>query len=342
MDLANTFTLEDEIREEIMDNNPELFISQETAKKIAKTNNFPFLNYMYKGTSLKLTNWKQFQKENKIYDYGKRFVFNLFEEIYVDISIEEKPTKDYIKLKKNLKKEKLTLNKVIDIEFFEYYSRHKLIIDHLNGFTQNHIDRTDSPLKEWLKQHYEHEFNDFLGYLQLFGDDNPDKLLDVLVNNSRVDDKKFTTFLDTDKIHLQFVELQNGKKKETVLAYRGYGNHYPFTKNISGKKICDKRYERFDALNQDQDIDYYKKEFNKSNIQKNNFILNWLDNCQSNYTDYFNKNFSYIKRKASFIRKNGDETFLTSFDNLLKLNPLLRTRASALTAYHYFSENSIF
>ena len=345
MDLANTFTLEEEIKELIEDYNPDLRISEKEAGSIAKSNSFPFLKYMYKGTSLDKINktWDQLIETNKIYDSKETYVFNLFEEITIDIYVSEKPTKKYVKLRDILKKEKFKLNKIIDIEFFEYYSRHQFIINHLNGKTQKTINQTeDHRFKEYIKHSFEHQFNDFLGYLKLFGGHNSDELLNFLVDESRIDDRKFTAFLDTEKIHLQFVELEKNRKKEIILAYRGYGNHYPFTKNIPGKKIYDQRYKRFDVLNQNQDLQYYIKEFEKSKFEKNDSVLNWLENCQKNYTSYFEDNFNYTDRKNNFLKRNSKDIMPTSFDDLLKLNPLLRTRASALVAYHYFKENSIF
>jgi len=344
MDLANTFTLEEEIKEYIEDFNPDLIISDTSVKKLADSDSFPFLKYMYKGTSLKKVNkkWNEFIKKNRIYKGNNTYLFNLFEDIVVDVSISEKPTKDYVKLKHELYKDNLVLSKVIDVEFFEYYSRHKFIINSLNGKIQNKINGADLRLKKVMQQIYDHDFYDFLGYLSLFGDHDSDDLLNFLTDEFKVDDKKFTAFLDTEKIHLQFIKLKRGKKTETVLAYRGYGNHYPFTKNISGKKIYNKRFDRFDVLNQNYERKYYLTEFNKNGIEKNNFLLNWLDDCQQNYTGYFKNNFDYVERKNAYCKKNKEKLCPKSFDDLLKLNPLLRTRASALIAYHYFEKNHIF
>lgn len=312
-------------------------------KECISKNYFPHLKYYYDSSNIKdfisIDNYKDI-----VVPIDKKIthINNLPNKIVVETRVEEKKSDDFSFLKNELDKKNITLEKVIDIEFFEYLKSHENYLIHLDDSIEDKLkgysDKT-GPMsnishKGLVRKIYESEFKEFEEVL--FGND-PAKFYDILDKNlKKIDNRCFSAFLDTEKIHIQLAICTYETIKEVpVLAYFGYGNYYPF---ISCMKNKNKRYARFSQLNHGDKIDgrYYIEQIMKSGDSKDEEIKNIINDCQLGYYDYFDKNLSFASRRDQYIAKNGEgNEFPELVDRLIMLEPIIRTKSSALVAYNY-------
>lgn len=371
--LANS--LEDEIYNWIVYNDPDACPSSEDILKCVDGNHFNFLKFFYDGVAdLKFfTSWLNKEYETLILENilnseieilqkiklnQNYFQIPLANPLIVKITEEEKVSSKYPILENTLNLKNIKLNYILDIEFFESLKSHDDISNYL--LSENNIysncNFNNMTFQDYLLNHKEiWEFHksklldwnveDLNFEIKNFAMSNLENLIDYYdCNFEKVDDKLFTSFLDTEKIHLQFANVTYKNKQHNILAYFGYGNYYPFTgRSIDKKNASNKRFNKLDYLNgkNGNNSNYYLSELNKSSTIRKNNLLEIINLSQKNYLSHFNDNFSFDFRLNSYENKNclvmcdSDK----SLNNFIKINPVIRTKSAALISYLYFQNN---
>lgn len=340
------FDLDFAIEMQIYENsNGECLVNIDDIEYSKLNNFFPHLKYFYSSfsfTDLYKSNYfkekdlirKELKNEYKIY-----LVEN---NLLVNIKSEFKPASEYINLKNSLKKKSYKLEGILDIEFFETQHLHnnylKLLLSdeklNLNYKLEDGFDFSREYIIDYFKKMDGEKFEG-----NFFYKNDPTNLIyDLDLNSSKISKDVFSSFLDTEKIHLQFAIVSSSNKKNVpLLAYFGYGNYYPFSKRIKNKDL---RFERFSNLSNSDNIDinYYIKQMQiKSDFRKKNLIEK-LDFSQQNYYNYFIENFDIEKRYNYFKKKYNNLNFDLAQYSLLQINPLIRTKSAALIARKIFLE----
>lgn len=334
--------------------NGEYFATSEDIVKNIEMNYFPILKYLYSNQSIEDLNNSNFFDKKEIIQKINSNTYRINEipnRILVETRLNEKKASLFEKLQKELKKDRIKLEKIIDIEFFEYYEIHQKYLESLNGkdeekllkFSDDKRSLKDKELNISFKWPSQREmirnFNkcDCSNFEYTFFQEDPVKLIEVLNNNNDgINKKEFSTFMDTEKIHIQMAICSKGNQKNIpVLAYFGFGNYYPFAASIKNK---DNRFKRFSQINNSDNIDskYYLKEIQKSQLEKEIYLKELINSSQLEYHSYFEKNFNLKKRKDIFEKKYNSKTEFSLFtDDLLMLDPIFRTKSAALIAYDY-------
>ncbi|WP_039978425.1 hypothetical protein [Vibrio jasicida] len=325
--------------------NGEAILTDEQVKECESKNCFPHLKYFYDSSSI--VDIKNIENYEDVVITSKSitniaYIHNIPNKIIVETRVDEKSAKDFSFLNNELAKESITLEKVIDIEFFETYKAHENYLIHLDCSLEEILERySDETSKMGPLSHrglvrklYESEFKNFEEVL--FGEE-PAKFYDLLDDNiSKISTRSFSAFLDTEKIHIQFAICSFGKFKEIpVLAYFGYGNYYPFASYMKNKND---RYNRFSQLNHGDliDLNYYISEIKKSKNQKTREIQSKINECQLGYLEHYNSNLNFYSRRSTHMSKHGNGYEFPEFvDRLMMLEPATRTKSAALIAYDY-------
>lgn len=342
MDL-NVYDLNSAIKHEIYENSngEEDYVSKENLDYLISNNFFPHLEYFFTQKSFqKIENYSHFYKNQLIKKLNsKNYTINLSNKILVNISESIKRKEDFPNLLKSLEKREIQLEGVLDIEFFEKY---KIQEDYLNYILKEHEikEREDDgvyrfPTIEDVINHIENlETNHFE---DVFFNEDPSNLYDIIIEeDKRIDDSKFTSFLDTEKIHIQMPIISKGNKKNIpVLGYFGFGNYYPFTGTIKNKNL---RFNRFSQLNANDyiDVKYYESQMNLSSDKRKINLIKLIDESQLKYMKFFKENFSLKKRKKVYESKYGKTSYSTFIEELIMLDPIIRTKSTSLISYFYF------
>lgn len=314
------------------------------SQKVNKLRNiFPLFSYLYyqeqipelqiEDSAFKLDRKIPFSKDKT------SFIIPTGNQIRVDLRRENKPNSKYSNLEKILNSNNFTLNHVVDIEFFEYYQSQFNLIKDLNKSKTDFQKKPNLSNLLWkLKEENEKEFEYILS-LDKTIKEGVIILYDIL-ENDKINPKIFTSFLDTEKIHLQIANISQNSQQRNILIYYGFGNYYPFTRNINYKKICEKRLNRIDLINANKQeiLKYIQAEFKLSQEEIDQNLLNLINSSQHTYLNHFNQNFSYQKRLEEF---KGDKTPLGKADIFFSLNPKIRTKSAALIAYNMFKHKLI-
>ncbi|ELM3717537.1 hypothetical protein RYR53_000532 [Aeromonas hydrophila] len=310
---------------------------------------FPHLDYFYGKNDIDPIKINESPKITKRRN-GSVIITNIPNDIQVDTKVTKKMPDEYSYLSTKLREKNITLENVLDIEFFERYEAHINYHLQLTGGIEevykefsnsvepsvNHkvmFRKTKSP-QSLIKLLYEMQFNEFES---IFMGGDSSHLYDVLDDSGeKIDKKKFTAFLDTEKIHMQFAMCSFGPFKNIpVLAYFGYGNYYPFSQKVKNKND---RLERFSQINKGDIIDteYYMRELTRSNNDKTKDLQKKINECQKNYHEYFKEKFDLKDIKKKHLENNGCENNYPSFvDSFMMLEPVIRTKSAALIAYEY-------
>lgn len=330
-------------------NNEDLAEPHETEKLISD-NAFPHLKYFYSQDDIDLSIFNGTPKVITIKNKNTSIIKNIPNDIHVETRRASKRPDEYIYLKSRLTAAGITLEEVIDIEFFERYESHVNYNLELTGeiervyekysdtitnsaSTGGFIRKTKSH-RDLIKLLYKMEFKQFES---IFMNESTSHLYDVLDDSgNKIDKSRFTAFLDTEKIHLQFAICSYGIfKKIPILAYFGYGNYYPFSQAIKRKHD---RLERFSQLNKGDDIsiEYYLKEIEKPSTKKASELKNKINHCQKKYFEHFNENFNLERVREKHFAKNGNKNkYSPHIDSFMMLEPIIRTKSAALVAYDY-------
>ena len=314
----------------------ENILSLNESEKIRNSNEFAHLKYLYSNNSIKnlINNMPaDFFKKIKQNKYMFRLIPN---EIFVEIKVKEKNKNKYEKLENILKEDRIKLDKIVDIEFLEYYKSHEQYLKYLTQIN----DIKGLKVNRYLKEVLIMENKDFE---YLFYNEDSSVLINYLNDNLRELNKdSFTSFLDTEKIHIQLAICSKDDRKDIpILSYFGYGNYYPFNPKIKNK---DTRFNRFSQINNNDNIDlnYYLREFNKSSTEKSIELKSLIDNSQQNYFQYFQKNFNIEKRRNMYTRTYNSQIQLPlHIDKFMMLQPIWRNKFNSLIAYNYNFYNNI-
>lgn len=292
----------------------------------------PNLRYKNGILSLNESNISSNKSENS-------FIIPTANPIQVDMRREIKSSIKYSNLENILQKNQIKLNHIIDIEFFEYFPKQKRLIKNLE---KTHNSYTKSPsfnsLLWGLKKEEEKDFEQILtidkkinsGILTLY---------DILEENT-VKTDIFTSFLDTEKIHLQFANISYGSKQENVLVYFGYGNYYPFTRNIKSKNSFENRLNRLDYINtnQNETLEYIQSQLGLDPNNKKKQLLDKINSSQEQYEDHFTRN---LDREIRLQQFKGTQLPLGEVDRFFMINPSIRTKSAALIAYNLIDRGII-
>lgn len=337
-------TLEDEIRSYLEANENDISnLTQESLNLLKNSDYFLPYKYFYENLSLEFLLKRNpvlfeqiINREYKTNAFSELYQINLANPILVGMkkSIKELPQR----LRLNLNLNGITnIESILDIEFFEFYQNQFAFLKYLFDKEKDLINpkilnsKNVGYLVEYLQ---EMRFRDFSESLSLFNV-NTSSLIDLIdIEREIMDSNCFTGFLDTEKIHLQFGLL---KDKSKVLLYFGYGNYYPFTRNVAGKNSSKLRFSKFDYLNGNSaDINQIRLELEKSEATRNTNLLKLIDSSQQNYLQYFKEHFSYERRAKLYA---GDLDIDKQGDRIFMLPNEIRTKSSALIAYNYFKYN---
>ncbi|HDU8491120.1 TPA: hypothetical protein RG418_002110 [Aeromonas hydrophila] len=330
--------------------NNEEFPNPYETEKLISDNAFPHLKYFYSQDNIDLAIINGTPKVIAIKDKNTSIIKNIPNDIHVETRRASKRPDEYIYLKNRLIDEGITLEEVIDIEFFERYESHVNYNLELTGEIESVYEKYSDTItnsaslsgfirktkshRDLIKLLYRMEFDQFES---IFMNESTSHLYDVLDDSgNKIDKSKFTAFLDTEKIHLQFAICSYGAfNKIPVLAYFGYGNYYPFSQSIKQKHD---RLERFSQLNKGDDIsaEYYLKEIKKPSAKKSLELKNKINNCQKKYYEHFNNNFNLEHVRKKHIAMNGNKNkYSPHIDSFMMLEPRIRTKSAALVAYDY-------
>lgn len=324
--------------------NGEELLTDEQVKECESKNYFPHLKYFYDSSPIvdmkNIDKYENFVKTDR--DSNIAYIENVPNKIVVETRVDEKPAKDFSFLSSELAKKAITLEKVIDIEFFETYKSHENYLinldDSLEERLEQYSDETHKmkPLSHrgFVRKLYELEFSNFEDVL--FGEE-PSKFYELLDDNiSKISGSAFSAFLDTEKIHIQIAVCSFGNLKEVpVLAYFGYGNYYPFASYMKNKND---RYGRFSQLNHGDviDLDRYISEIRKPKDLKTKEIQHRINECQLGYLEHYKTNLDFYSRRTAHLKKHGSgDEFPEFVDRLMMLEPVTRTKSAALIAYDY-------
>jgi len=323
--------------------NGEEYPSDKQIEECITKNSFPHLKYFYDSSPikdmLKVGNYDDIvckQNENTTY------IENLPNKLVIETRVCDKPAKNFPYLITELKKNNITLNKIIDIEFFESYKSHENYLINLDDSLEDKLKSYSDTKNKYrtishkglVRKIYESEFKHFEEVL-LGGEASG--FYDLLDENlDKIAKGEFSAFLDTEKIHIQVAICSFGNLKEIpVLAYFGYGNYYPFASHLKNKNS---RFARFSQLNHGDTIDlqYYLDEIKKPKQVKTVEIKRKIDECQQGYFSHYQNNFDIYSRRTQHIAKNGDGSeYPVYVDRLMMLEPVTRTKSAALLAYNY-------
>ncbi len=336
MDL-NVFDIRSAINNEIIENsNLEYYPNEDEIEYSIKKEYFPHLNYFYLKESFDIFKRNNFNMDSIIKKKSKNlYQIYLNNKTNVRVINKSKEASNFPFLKEKLKKIGFRLEEIIDLEFFEYFDLHEKYLEELN---LDYYSDSRVKLDSFSKLIYNfREFN-IHSFESVFFKENPIDLIDCLNENDpkKISKESFTSFMDTEKIHLQFAKISKGIKKNIpVLVYYGYGNYYPFTQKIKNKNC---RFDRFSMINYGDEFNskYFEKEFLKDKNLKSKELIEKLDYSQQNYYEYFKKNFNLDLRRKLFIEKYGNPKFSKFIDSILMINPIIRTKSSALIAKEYF------
>ncbi|MFT4244555.1 MAG: hypothetical protein ACMXYB_03835 [Candidatus Woesearchaeota archaeon] len=267
------------------------------------------------------------------------FIIPLANQIRVELRKKRKLNSKYSNLENILNKNKFTLNKIVDIEFFEYYQSQFRLVKDLNKSRIDFQNKSSLNNILWaLKVENEKNFEQILSLDNSIEDGI--LVLYELLEDKKIDSKIFTGFLDTEKIHLQIANINKSSQQRNILIYYGYGNYYPFTRNIIDKKEYENRLNRFDLINANEHeiLKYVQNKFNQEQekIDKNLLVL--INSSQREYSSHFNRYFSYENRLNKF---KGNKKPLGGTDFFFSLNPRIRTKSAALIAYNMFKHKLI-
>ncbi len=345
IDFANQFSIEEEISN-IYEEHGEENHTKKEIKMAISNNDFSLINYMYGETNMDSVLKKLDQyKNSKIIEMPKNnFNFLLCEPITVKVEESKKNVKDYSEIEKILNQNKYNLVSIKDIEFFENYLPQVTAFNHLVGNYEPYINTLSdkkigtTTYKEFIKKELDKELIGFEDYHKFFGKDHFSEIINHITEKNVLDKNSFTSFLDTEKIHIQLIEYQKRAKKpkkEIILGYFGYGNHYPFTKNIKCSNISEKRHNKIDNMSK-INKQYYETQLKIPEHHKINQIIELIKTSSQTYEKYYKKQLSYEKRRNEY-ENSKKPIFCETFDKTMLINEKTRTKASALIAVDYFN-----
>ncbi|MCA9496571.1 MAG: hypothetical protein KC589_06510 [Nanoarchaeota archaeon] len=339
-------TLEREIEFYLESANPNIILDSNKINQLISSNIFPNLSYFYNGNDLNelLTNYPNlFNKSNNFFkkiedDKTFNFIdnFKLANPLSVGLKINSKPLNNYTNLRKSLIEKNIRLEKIIDVEFFEFFKEQKWFLNNISGRNEEKINTKhfhNEKLRNLIANFENKDLTDLEEICNLMGMDITKVLEYINEDYSRLNGNVFTAFMDTEKIHLQFVKCKFNNKSKILLGYYGYGNHKPFMPSLKSKNVSDIRFMREDHLNSKLNLKYYLDELKINNLQTIRNLLNKLNSSQKNYPSYFAKHFSYESRLKQNTNSNK---IIDKNDKIFMLNPNTRTRAAALSAYMFF------
>ncbi len=329
--------------------NGDYYIPEDDIDRHIINKTFPHIEYFYDQRDIDLDKINSSPKIIKLKANGDAIITSIPNNILVHTNITKKKAEQYSHLANKLRQKNITLEEVVDIEFFELYEAHELYKLELNGEIDNlyneFSNETTSSINKnnFIKKTSMRDIAKLLYRMKLeefestFMGEDPSHLYDILDNTGKqVNKEKFTAFLDTEKIHIQLAICSHDKRKKIpVLAYFGYGNYYPFAQGIKNKDL---RFGRFSQINSSDQIDhnYYIKEINKSKEIKERELKEKINFCQKKYHAFFMKNFSLEIIREKYHKSNESENKYPQFiDKLISLEPIIRTKSAALIAYNY-------
>lgn len=265
------------------------------------------------------------------------FEFDLVDSIEVKYIISRKQPRECSQLRKSLEEKDMHLEEVVDLEFFEVYPEQKEFIRWINGDKNQRYDKFPQNLIEVIEKGANSRNKRISEFYEIISGGNILNVIKYLGDNQKMDSKWFTSFLDTEKIHMQFAKVRKEDESKYVLAYFGFGNYYPFTRKINKKGSNGMRLGLVNKMSGDNA--YFEAEFKKESDTIQKELLSRLDKCQQAYPNYFETNFSYDTRRQAFMEKTGDNNLLPEiFEKLMMLNPGTRNRANAYIAYRVLQE----
>lgn len=260
---------------------------------------------------------------------------------------------------------------VHDFEFIERYAADKLI---LADWSNNRIKVW--PIYNRLARNY-HRLarNDYKMKKMLHNNNHEstihsDEEIEIIdeVEDDRVDNKKFSGFTDKEKIHIKLLEYcpkKDANKISYIPIFIGIGNNYPFTRKTNIRiGYGDDRYyrESFNISDNSLTIQQFIKGMKSykrnsavlKNTRLNNIIikkfhdpdqakidlLDIINKSQTYYPEYFDNVFSIDDLYRAYIESTGEKYDPSKIfrDKRLMLNPAIRIRAAALTAYNKMDE----
>ena len=334
-------TLEDEIIAFLEANDNQVNSKEDIVNLLSDPNSFTYFKYLYQTHSIENLLRKNEHEFNGFLikvkpeeRYHELYQIRLANPILIGVNsnLKEIPTKSAKELNK------LGIDKIQDIEFFEFYESQLRLLKYFYDESQRKDLPQKQPIIELLKHLDSIRIKDFQDELMHLGKQSSD-YMEVLDDSKKIVSKSsFTAFMDTEKIHIQ---LGIGKNlKFPVLLYFGFGNHYPFSRSISGNKTYENRFNRLDYMSfETSDLKEIEKELKLNPVIRKNNLLRLIDNSQQNYLKHFNKHFSYNLRANEF---NGEGEIDTKYDSILMIPETIRTKSAALVAYKYFSNNFSF
>jgi hypothetical protein len=325
-------TLEDEIAYYLESNDNVYYEFEGSLSKFASENYFPFLSLIYGNLSIfdffrvGSSDVTSFLNPRIINSDINKYKFNLANPLIVRFRNERVQKNN--RLEKLLQREGIKLIKEIDLEFFEYKKEQEDYFNNYIGINPILGKNRNFKIIELLEKLREEQIKDFENDLNLFGDlENLFSVIDP--DKETIDPKQFTAFLDTEKIHLKFALIKHNDKEKIVLTYFGYGNYYPFTKNIKGKKAFKNRFLRYSFDSDLEDFREYLKRPESYGIHK---IQELLNKGHLEYENYFNQYLSYSLR----LSQTNSKPITEDLDKLFILNQRTRTRPAAFIAYSLF------
>lgn len=306
---------------------------------------FPLLKYLYTQQTIPEV---EFSDPNLIVDRKQvirgnnentRFLIPTANQLEVTVEINEKDKKKYPKLEEVIASTGNKLVGITDIEFFEKFKGHEKIV---RGLRDEYPLSNNPELNNLRARMQEQELNAVDLIFGIMSNDEFDvsKLIDLIdPEKERIMAGQFSALFDTEKIHLQFAQVETkGGIIEPILAYFRYGAHQPF--NVRAKNSKELRYNAIDQLSETIDKNYYQRELSKDSQKRTNELIALIDEAQQSYVTHFNANTSYSNQEARFTGVN--KTHKNIDQELLMINPQIRSKSAALIAHTLFKNNKIF